>query len=1118
MRAGVLALALLLAGAGGAAEPALSLKPLLGGPVHCAVVCPRYTGLDVEALAARFDLEAQVVNVWERTHLGFDPVTDSGAPEDFSHDAVAARLMALLGKKAPEVVVLANLDASALPVEFQEALRAHVERGGSLALAYVTLPDSGPLRTLADSATAMEEDPGLGRGIPEAFAPDGTSLATAAHPGVYGSGRVLTFTYSGDLPQTHALFPPAAPGLDPDPHHVDHACLLWGRALLWLAGRTPERLLTGLTNVSPDGPADEETPPDLPEEFVASMHDTVVAQLVRPFSLTLDAAAEKDYRVELRLRPMFAAGPGYKTESNFPRGVAMIATQLLTGPGVYFVDAVLKRKEEVVDWYSTSVAIPGWPEFTAIRADRTYVQPNDRVMIEAEVRPVYSTHRSATVYAQALDSFGRLVAQAWQPITHTGGRVLLQLPFADLTAPLVEVRILALEGEPHLITPWDFYAGAVETLRFPVKLNRQDAALNWVVRMDTALESNAGDYLSRLSGLGVTHVVAPGGRPALVTAARSGVLLLPLAGDYRPQAVVEGNVRFPSLSDSGYTQREDDRLRDEVLDYFAGASGAYLLGDPALVVESEQNACQSPESLTAFRGWAEAQALTLPEDDDALRVAIAAPSTAGEESGAHYTDFRLFMEEELAGFLGKRRDVLRQAQPQALAGAGALRDDNPYRGYDWHALSSKLDFVAAEWDLVTCFKLASYQQATPLSGIKAEADWDAARLVNHLWLSTMAGFGSIWTPQPVAGALDGGEGMLLTASGAATEKAVILAAAWQHANAALAPLLRAATPAPPVVAVLDAPRSRHTSLAAGAAYTQQQALWLRRLAAAGHWPAFVHTEDLGQAYKRGTRALAWSAGTVLSAGELATLRAFLAEGGRLLVDASGAETAAEAATQEERIELAAEAGVLALDEALRAREITPPLPVSAEAFAKAGGLSALVRAYRYDSADIYVSVPWPEGAPEKPHDTVLDTGKEVSLYHPLVTVQTTRSKQGRLPGDEAGCLVRLPYAVRELELAAPEEVVAGTRLDLRALLKTDTLQPGKHLIRATLSPVMGQPIAGGVRTFVCAQGRGESYIAVPLNAVPGDYMVELRDLLTGRTARQTVEVLSPGGPGFQALH
>jgi hypothetical protein len=104
--------------------------------------------------------------------------------------------------------------------------------------------------------------------------------------------------------------------------------------------------------------------------------------------------------------------------------------------------------------------------------------------------------------------------------------------------------------------------------------------MNWITPMDSLMESNTATYLSRLSALGVTHVAAPGGRPALVSAARQGALLVPVVADYRPQTVVDGNVRFPSFADSGYATREDERLRDEVLDYYAGGSGAYLLGDP----------------------------------------------------------------------------------------------------------------------------------------------------------------------------------------------------------------------------------------------------------------------------------------------------------------------------------------------------------------------------------------------------------------------------------------------------------------------------------------------------------------------------------------------------------
>jgi hypothetical protein len=41
---------------------------------------------------------------------------------------------------------------------------------------------------------------------------------------------------------------------------------------------------------------------------------------------------------------------------------------------------------------------------------------------------------------------------------------------------------------------------------------------------------------------------------------------------------------------------------------------------------------------------------------------------------------------------------------------------------------------------------------------------------------------------------------------------------------------------------------------------------------------------------------------------------------------------------------------------------------------------------------------------------------------------------------------------------------------------------------------------------------------VPLNAIPGDYTLRARDLLTGLETQKMVEIIAPGGPGFQSLH
>jgi hypothetical protein len=1094
-----------------AAPPAVVLKPLPGGALPVAVVCPRYTGLDVEALAARMDLDLRVVHTWERAHLGFDAEITPDGPEEYTQEAVAGKLGELLGKKPPKVVVLANIDAAALPESFQVALRQFVEQGGGLAMAYVGLPEKGPLRELADAAQALEEDPGLKRGVPEAYAPDGTTLAEAAYPATFGSGRVVTFSYSGDVPQHHALFPPPAPGIDPDPHHEDHACLLWARTLLWLAGRIPERTVTALDNVSPDGPSDVETPPDLPDEFVQSMRDTVVAQMMRPFALTLNEASEREYRIEMRVRPQFQAGPGYRTEGVFRKGNILMGLQLMTGPGSFFVDASLLHKDEVVDWYSQRFTIPGWPEFESIRADKTFLQANDRLVIEAQMRPVYSVHRSATVYAQAVDSYGRLTAQAWQPIDHSGGRVLLNLTFADLTAPLVEVRILALEGEPHTVSPWDFYAGAVETLRFPVRFSRRDEGMNWITPMDSLMESNTATYLSRLSALGVTHVAAPGGRPALVSAARQGALLVPVVADYRPQTVVDGNVRFPSFADSGYATREDERLRDEVLDYYAGGSGAYLLGDPVWLADGDQNVCQGSESIEAFRAWSGQRGLELPDDDDALGLAIAPAADQGSEHGAHFADFRTFMDGQLAGFLGKRKQTLLQVHPDAEVGIGAARDENLYHGYDWHMLATDLDYIGAEWDALAYFKLASYLPSSGLSGLKVTPGADAGAMV---WLAAAARFGSVWTPSPIAGALAGAESGWLAEDGQATEAALVFAAEFKRCNDTLGPLLRAAEPVAASVGILDAPRSRYASTAAATAYPQAQLAWARQVAKLGHWPRFTHVSELSTAYAKGLRAVAWAEGTMLDSSETQALAAFVQAGGVVIATTAGCE-ACRAAAGADVVLCPEPAG---LDASLREKNILPPLPLDEKSLAANGGVQGLVRAFRYGDAELYLSIPWPGEGVEKLARTGLAFGKDESAYLPLDTDGTSKVRSVKLNAAAPDCAVRLGYQAKKLELETPKSIAAGTRLDALCTLKTDSLTPGKHLLMLTLSPIGGQPIAGGSRWVSCDRGIAKSYVPVPLNAIPGDYTLRARDLLTGLETQKMVEIIAPGGPGFQSLH
>ncbi|MFM1922041.1 MAG: Beta-galactosidase [Candidatus Hydrogenedentota bacterium] len=1098
--------------------PAFVAKPLHGGAIHVACVHPRYAGLDLDALAARVDIDVQRVMVWQRDRLAFDSESESADPKVWSAEAITEHLSRLFSKKRPEVLILANIDAGILPEPVQSAIVGYVESGGSLAMSYVAVPAEGPLRAMVDGLQPVDEEPGFARGLQAAFAPDGTRLDEAAQASAHGAGRVVVFDFSGDIPVFHALFPPPAPGIEMDPYHADHACALWARVLLWLTGRTPPLRFVSLHNVSPQGPSDAEVPPDLPEEFIESMRDSVVAQSMRAFAAALDGYADKAYRVDWRVRPLLDASPGYTTASTLPKGADRLLTQLYAGPGMFYVDAHLKQRDDVLDWYSEQIVINDWPEVESIRADKAFLLANDRLNLDVEVRSVYSVHRSATVYAQAVDSFGRLVAQAWQPVTHAGGRVTLTLTFADLIAPLVEVRLMALEGEPRPVTSWDYYTGALDRLRFPVQFTRQGGELDWVASMPTLVESNAEMLAARLKQLGVSHIASGGGRPALVAAARHGLMLVPKAAEYAVDEASGDLERSPGFTENLYIQSEDERLREEVLDYFAGGSGAYLLGDPALVVASEENACQSPGSLAAFRRWAKERRIELPVEDDALRALILPPDTPEAEATADYIDFRRFTEEQFATFLAQRRRTLRQAHPAALVGITALDDRNPYRGYDWHSLARELDFVAAAWDPSAVFKLSSYGSASALSGFQAHPSWTTQQHMHGAALAAMARFGAVWIPGACGNAIASGTGLLLDELGNPTETGHVLGAAMERLNEGVAPLLRLAEPAVPVVSILDAPRSRHVGGDAAARHRASEQALVSLMQRAGFWPHFTRASEAADAAQ--VRVLLCPDAILLDEGEVAALKRFHAAGGLLVCNEGKTEGLAQAVGEEalRGTNLEGDGGVSALWEVLREREVTPPIPFEIDRLAKSGGVSLLARGYRYGAADIFVTAPYPDQETRKAQELSLEFAKQDKVYLPLSDATSARSRRARMEGDQLSMAVRLDYEARELKLEAPELVTAGGRVDARCMLATDTVKPGRHLVLLTLALPGGKPIAGGRRWLECEQGRGASFIPVPLNAIPGVYQLRARDLLTGLESRKMVEIAPPSGPGFQSIH
>ena len=100
----------------------------------------------------------------------------------------------------------------------------------------------------------------------------------------------------------------------------------------------------------------------------------------------------------------------------------------------------------------------------------------------------------------------------------------------------------------------------------------------------------------------------------------------------------------------------------------------------------------------------------------------------------------------------------------------------------------------------------------------------------------------------------------------------------------------------------------------------------------------------------------------------------------------------------------------------------------------------------------------------------------------------------------------LPSAARDLHVAVPPVVSAGSTAPVS--LSTDA-SAGKSVFHVDVADPAGNVAAHYSGNFFGAEGRGGIEIPFALNDTPGKWEVRVRDLLTGKTGRSTIEVRKP---------
>lgn len=866
--------------------------PLAGGAISVLFVAPQCTLRDVVELTERLEIEPEIVPLDSVTGPG---LADQGA--DIFH----------VLDRPHDVFVLGNLDPSALPEGAWDRIIEQTSAGCGLVLA--NLRGDAPLRLREILATTMSgrtDASTVTRGIGEALTPEWPSSLSFVKTAPHGQGRVVFLDYPGERPSTHFLIPGLSDPGHARPEFFETYLSLVARAIRWAAGRDPSLWVTGVENAGPKGPQESEIPPDLPEEYIQAIRDGVSRPLFETFLAHLNHPAEKAYRVHARVRrPDRGISISFPDMPDLARGADSYSVNLHIGPGKALLDLWFSEGKRIAEWHTEVIEIRGWPDIADVSYSKGALLPNDTLSISLTVRPDYARPRPCTIYARAVDSLNRKVAESSQIMPPEGGQAHITLAFADLIANMVKVELFAADLPKPRLARWELDRARYSAVCLPVRAPRPLNDLSFVVENPVPTEYNARTFMRTLAGLGIDSALVPPTIEARFFLAEANLRPIPELVHFTSDAIEDGNVRKPCLSETTYRDAQLQKLRDEVPGFWAVGTTIYSLGNGNCLTDGPENVCQSPTCIDGFRTILREQYGDLSSLADAWArpyetwdtvAPISFEDTVASGVFAPWLDFRLFMDRTFCNAHVFARDAVRSVDRGARVGFCAVPGEQATLGYDWSLLASELDAIVVPPDPLTIEKIRSYRPRNAYSAVMADAGGTltSAPFAGWLpWYQVLHGFHGCWLPQPygsvgvASSSAHASQAAMIGPDGRPSDALREMADSLSTLRSGLGALLLNAVRDDAKIALYDSQTSHYfTQANAGLGFrtAASQTTAIRLLESAGYSYDFVSkTQLLGG--RLGKYALVILPGVIaLSEQEVDALRCYSAEGGHVVAD------------------------------------------------------------------------------------------------------------------------------------------------------------------------------------------------------------------------------------------
>ena len=879
-------------------------RPLEGGPITTLFIAPRFALRDAAALAYYLDTDLTPIALWDANHLASArlPAADREHAETGCVETLLREL-----ERPYDLIVVANVSLSAFPDEALARLIGRVRQGSGLLLAHHRMEMPEAFRLFLEALQPAQ------KALPARWA-DGVDYATewpggveAIRPSSFGLGRVVEFRFPQERPRTHALAPAFAGQIHAVPERCDSFFSLVAKAARWAATREAPVTIIGVEPERLVAPNPSEVPPFTGTPVVSAFTQPLLGPTFRRYLIHLAEPADRAYDVRVQVR---TPGRGWETtldygeEARVPKGAVVHQINVPVGPGEHFLDVWLLHRGKIVSWYTCEFEADGWPAITKIKLSDSVLQADDTLEVEVTLPPwpevassvadqALDLRRQVVVYARALDSLGRLVADASGPVPREATNAYLRLGFSDLSEGRVKVEVYAASTTHSPPSAADLAGAAYADAYVYVTAKKEPGRFSFAAEVTDAHEYNLRADLAALHARGVDTAFLRSYGDAAVAAMESG--LRPVVNLGMSPAVAADSMAAPQGRQRG---ERDRRIR---------ATAEALC--PEGVLRFVFDGAELPVGKAGdegFRDWLRDAYGRLADVNSAWNTQFSAwsdvappPDNAATlvEARAPWVDHWSFADEASHGSLIGARAIVRETCSQAEVGLTGRRG-MPAGGRDWWPLATGLDILAIPAENTLVEKVRSYKEPEAQCGILAPWEYQGGRHARDaawtVWYGLFHELPCLWWPEALGTSVQPAPSAAVTPGGITSPGFGDAMAAADLARGGIDVLLAEATRMNCGIAVYDSPASVRLSEAmrmgtgAGGADSpdcvQAQCGFISLLESLGFQYDFVSAHEVETGVLMDYGLLVLPSARALSDLELACIRTFWEKGGHFIAD------------------------------------------------------------------------------------------------------------------------------------------------------------------------------------------------------------------------------------------